>query len=96
MENCFHCDDLCNKTAIIHHNKYFCCNGCKTVFDILNDNDLTYYYDLEHTPGTTPFLQEGKYDFLENNQIVSKLLEFTLLVISFDTIISPVRDLLML
>ncbi|WP_034059208.1 heavy metal translocating P-type ATPase [Lacinutrix jangbogonensis] len=76
MENCFHCGDECRTTVIHHHDKSFCCNGCKTVFDILNDNDLSYYYDLEQTPGTTPFFTEGKFDFLENEKIVAKLLEF--------------------
>ncbi|WP_299247218.1 heavy metal translocating P-type ATPase metal-binding domain-containing protein [uncultured Lacinutrix sp.] len=76
MENCFHCGDECRTTVIEHHNKFFCCNGCKTVFDILNDNDLSYYYDLEQTPGTTPFFQEGKFDFLENEKITAQLLEF--------------------
>ncbi|WP_055448608.1 heavy metal translocating P-type ATPase [Lacinutrix mariniflava] len=76
MENCFHCGDECRTTVIAHDNKSFCCNGCKTVFDILNDNDLSYYYDLEQTPGTTPFFQEGKFDFLENEKITAQLLEF--------------------
>ncbi|WP_055436871.1 heavy metal translocating P-type ATPase [Lacinutrix algicola] len=76
MENCFHCGDECRTTVIEHHDKFFCCNGCKTVFDILNDNDLSYYYDLEQTPGTTPFFQEGKFDFLENEKITGQLLEF--------------------
>lgn len=76
MSTCFHCGDECRTTVISHCGKSFCCQGCKTVFDILNDNDLSYYYDLERTPGTSPIEQEGKFDFLENKQIVSKLLEF--------------------
>ena len=76
MENCFHCGEDCRTTVIYHHDKNFCCNGCKTVFDILNDNDLSFYYDLEHTPGTTPFFQENKFDFLENEKITVKLLDF--------------------
>ncbi|WP_271855103.1 heavy metal translocating P-type ATPase [Patiriisocius marinus] len=76
MSTCFHCGDECRTTVISHQDKTFCCHGCKTVFDILNDNDLSYYYDLERTPGTTPLEQEGKFDFLENEQIVAKLLEF--------------------
>ncbi|WP_438969269.1 heavy metal translocating P-type ATPase [Nonlabens sp.] len=76
MDNCFHCGDECRTTLIKHEDKAFCCHGCKTVYDILNDNDLSYYYDLERTPGTTPVDQEGKFDFLENEQIVAKLLEF--------------------
>ena len=76
MSTCFHCGDECRTTVISHQDKTFCCHGCKTVFDILNDNDLSYYYDLERTPGTSPLEQEGKFDFLENEQIVAKLLEF--------------------
>lgn len=76
MATCFHCGDLCNLKIIEYRQKFFCCHGCKTVFDILNDNDLTYYYELERTPGISPLEQEGKFDFLENEQIVTKLLEF--------------------
>lgn len=76
MDVCFHCGDDCTTTVIEHQNKHFCCHGCKTVFDILNENDLSYYYELEQTPGTTPSRFEGKFDFLENTTIASKLLEF--------------------
>ncbi len=76
MSTCFHCGDACDTTVIEHQEKMFCCHGCKTVYDILNDNDLSYYYDLEHTPGISPLFQENKFDFLENTQIISKLLEF--------------------
>lgn len=76
MESCFHCGDDCTTTVIEHQDKHFCCHGCKTVFDILNDNDLSYYYELEQSPGTTPSRFEGKFDFLENDVIAKKLLEF--------------------
>lgn len=74
--SCFHCGDACTHTIIEYQEKSFCCNGCKTVFDILNDNDLSYYYDLEKTPGISPSQIEGKFDFLENEKIVQQLLEF--------------------
>ncbi|MBT3919637.1 MAG: heavy metal translocating P-type ATPase [Flavobacteriaceae bacterium] len=76
MSTCFHCGDECRISIISHRDKSFCCYGCKTVFDILNDNNLLYYYDLGHTPGTSPIQQEGKFDFLNNKQIATKLLEF--------------------
>ncbi|HPE84176.1 MAG TPA: heavy metal translocating P-type ATPase metal-binding domain-containing protein, partial [Aequorivita sp.] len=76
MVNCFHCGDPCLDIEIKHGEKSFCCHGCKTVFDILNDNDLNYYYDLEKTPGISPKEIAGKYDFLDNEAIVEKLLEF--------------------
>ncbi len=76
MVNCFHCGDACLDVEIKHEDKSFCCHGCKTVFDILHDNDLSYYYDLENTPGISPKEIAGKYDFLDNGAIVEKLLEF--------------------
>ena len=76
MANCFHCGDPCLDVEIKHDDKSFCCRGCKTVFDILNENDLGFYYDLESTPGISPKEVEGKFDFLANEAIVEKLLEF--------------------
>ena len=76
MINCFHCGDLCSDVEIKHEEKSFCCHGCKTVYEILHENDLSYYYDLEKTPGISPKEIAGKYDFLDNEAIVEKLLEF--------------------
>tara|TARA_R110002012_G_scaffold267202_1_gene450870 strand:- start:20048 stop:22459 length:2412 start_codon:yes stop_codon:yes gene_type:complete len=76
MINCFHCGDPCSDVEIKHEEKSFCCHGCKTVFEILHDNDLSYYYDLEKNPGISPKEIVGKYDFLDNETIVEKLLEF--------------------
>ncbi len=75
-ESCYHCGDDCRNKIISYCGKIFCCNGCKTVFDILQDHDLSYYYDLELNPGTTPSVVEGKFDFLKNKTIVASLLEF--------------------
>jgi len=89
MENCFHCGDVCDRTVIKYEEKHFCCHGCKTVFDILNENDLSYYYDLQQTPGITPSRIEGKYDFLENKVISDKLLEFNEQGIQVVTLLIP-------
>ena len=37
---------------------------------------MTCYYDFEKSPGASPLDINGKYDFLDNESIVSKLLEF--------------------
>ncbi len=74
--NCYHCGDDCGKKPIEFDGKNFCCNGCKTVYDIFSTNDLSYYYDLQSSAGATPNIIEGKYDFLNEASIVEKLLEF--------------------
>ena len=53
MVSCFHCGDDCANVEIHRHDRSFCCNGCKTVYDILNENGLTYYYELDQTPGVS-------------------------------------------
>lgn len=86
MATCFHCGDPCLDVEIRQDEKSFCCQGCKTVFDILHDNDLGFYYDLVTSPGISPQAVEGKFDFLANEAIVDKLLEFndgTTQIVSF-------------
>ncbi|MFK5983417.1 MAG: heavy metal translocating P-type ATPase metal-binding domain-containing protein [Flavobacteriaceae bacterium] len=73
---CYHCGDSCIDNEVVTDGKSFCCNGCKTVYEIFSENDLTCYYDLQSTPGSTPSEISGKYDFLENEDIAKKLLEF--------------------
>ncbi|GAA4291749.1 heavy metal translocating P-type ATPase [Aestuariibaculum suncheonense] len=76
QDNCFHCGDVCDSQAITFNEKTFCCNGCKTVYEIFSENDLTCYYDLQAAPGATPKDIEGKYDFLAQENIIEKLTEF--------------------
>ena len=74
---CYHCGDDCEpKSTITFDEKSFCCNGCKTVYEIFSSNDLTCYYDLQNSPGATPEDIKGKYDYLENEDIIENLLEF--------------------
>ena len=75
-KTCFHCGLDCESSPISFDDKSFCCNGCKTVYEIFSINDLTCYYDLQNAPGATPKEIIGKYDFLDNDKIVEKLLEF--------------------
>jgi Cu+-exporting ATPase len=80
MDNshCFHCG-LGIKPAeeIIYSDKHFCCNGCKTVFEIFTANGLASYYEIEKSPGATPLYNRDKYDFLANKKIEQRLLQFS-------------------
>lgn len=76
-KNCFHCGkEYTTKEEIQFDEKSFCCVGCKTVYEIFSQNDLTCYYDFQSAPGATPLEINGKYDFLDDEKIQSKLLEF--------------------
>jgi Cu+-exporting ATPase len=74
--SCFHCGDDCGKGLITFNEKSFCCNGCKTVFEIFNENNLTCYYDYQQYPGAIPKDIEGKYAFLLQENIIEKLTEY--------------------
>jgi len=76
LNNCYHCGASCGKSPKIFDEKQFCCNGCKTVYEILSSNELGCYYDLQSAPGTIPTDIKGKYNYLENESIIEKLLEF--------------------
>ena len=76
-ENCYHCGTTCDTDKIEFDDKLFCCNGCRTVYEILNQNELTCYYDLEKTPGSIPKEIQGKYNYLDNEEIAGKIIEFS-------------------
>ncbi|HQQ94108.1 MAG TPA: heavy metal translocating P-type ATPase metal-binding domain-containing protein [Bacteroidia bacterium] len=75
---CYHCgEDVVEKGFRIGE-KDFCCMGCKTVYEILNDNGLCEYYDLESQPGINQrqAIREGKFGFLDDEKVVAQLLHF--------------------
>ena len=76
LNNCYHCGAPNGKSPKTFDEKQFCCNGCKTVYEILSNNELGCYYDLQSTPGTIPSDIKSKYNYLENEDIIEKLLEF--------------------
>jgi Cu+-exporting ATPase len=77
MKNCYHCDNQCEE-EIHFQDKVFCCEGCRTVYDILSSNQLEGYYRLNENPGVkTDALRGGKYNYLDLDDIRSKLLLFS-------------------
>ena len=75
---CYHCGDPCDSNVITSDSKDFCCTGCKTVYEILSSNELQDYYCLEQSPGITQSRTRDSfaYDFLDNADIKTKLLDF--------------------
>lgn len=74
---CTHCGELCEDGPIIFHEKPFCCEGCKTVFELFTENGLQDYYALNANPGTSPnSRQKDKFAFLENQELTDKLVDY--------------------
>ncbi|MBQ4802951.1 heavy metal translocating P-type ATPase metal-binding domain-containing protein [Aquimarina sp. MMG015] len=75
---CYHCGSDCDAVlGITYDQKTFCCNGCKTVYDIFSSNNLDCYYDLQSAPGNIPKEIEKKYNYLDTISIAEKLIEFS-------------------
>lgn len=75
---CLHCGEDCLSDKIIFEDKNFCCTGCKTVFQILNEQGLENYYNIESTPGITKRNTiNTNYDFIDNESVKEEIYEFT-------------------
>jgi Cu+-exporting ATPase len=73
---CFHCGETCKDTVLEFQNHTFCCNGCKTVYEILEGADLNCYYDIEASPGIRPKPIAGDFEFLELPEVQKQIIQF--------------------
>lgn len=74
---CYHCGTDCISGQYHYDDKDFCCAGCMTVYQILSDNDMCRYYEMEDKPGTQLKGQvQERYDYLEIPAVISQLLDF--------------------
>jgi Cu+-exporting ATPase len=76
---CFHCGTLCRDDAFRRDEKVFCCNGCKTVFELLTENGLTDFYQLSTTAGVrvNASAQSDRFKFLDEPLVRERLVDFT-------------------
>ncbi|MEK6782377.1 MAG: heavy metal translocating P-type ATPase metal-binding domain-containing protein [Bacteroidota bacterium] len=77
VQLCYHCGQLCEDDIHASDEKTFCCVGCKTVYEILNENNLCEYYTFEKTPGTSlRYVSDTAYSFLNEPSIRKEIIEF--------------------
>lgn len=76
---CIHCGEDCGKHPILLEERPFCCYGCKTVYQILNEKDLRQYYEIEKMPGIKVETMDvgDRYAYLDLDEIREKLLDFS-------------------
>nr|MBK9652854.1 heavy metal translocating P-type ATPase metal-binding domain-containing protein [Bacteroidota bacterium] len=74
---CYHCGDECAGETVAMDDKFFCCNGCKMVYEILHENNLCSYYEMNNAPGKKQLNLTGKrYSFLDLPAVKQKLINF--------------------
>jgi Cu+-exporting ATPase len=75
---CYHCGTTCAGYVVAAFDKTFCCDGCKMVYEILNQKGLCNYYNLGAHPGTTQRqqLRPDKFAFLEEEKLAARLVTY--------------------
>lgn len=75
---CYHCGETCTSDKIQIGEKIFCCEGCKMVFNIINQNGMCEYYNLNDRPGINQRIlaRKDKFAFLDDAIIEAKLISF--------------------
>ncbi|WMJ75185.1 heavy metal translocating P-type ATPase metal-binding domain-containing protein [Cytophagaceae bacterium ABcell3] len=75
-KKCYHCGDDCKDQSISLDSKFFCCQGCKAVYEILNTGNACEYYQLQENPGVKSNQPSQDLSFLDDDGIRQKLLSF--------------------
>ena len=73
---CFHCHDDFGDTIIQFDEKAFCCEGCKTVYQILDENNLCTFYALDENAGTTQKGKTPQYAYLDDAETMAKIIDY--------------------
>ena len=75
---CYHCGEDCKDKPIHIHEKDFCCEGCKMVYEILNESGMCDYYNISNNPGINQKIKvrENKFAFLDDEKIQQSLISY--------------------
>lgn len=78
VATCYHCGLDCAAEEIHYDDHQFCCEGCRMVYQLLNEHDLCNYYNLNDNPGKQQKMKvrEDKFTFLEQDRIQQSLIHF--------------------
>lgn len=76
---CAHCGAACPDDTISSAHGRFCCHGCRTVFELLHENGLGKFYDLEQRPGIRPADRacSGQFAYLDDEATRRKVVDFS-------------------
>lgn len=72
---CVHCGEDCDQGQIEDRGQYFCCIGCRAVYELLQKSDCDQYYRLQQQPGLSP-KNKKDYSFLDHDDLARKLIKY--------------------
>lgn len=87
---CYHCGDPVVDTPYLLDDHDFCCLGCQTVYQVLNDNNMGSYYRYNTHPGKSQKGDRVDLSYLDEPNIMAKLVDFKDDNISIITFYIPV------
>lgn len=72
---CSHCRELIRATFLDSDGNQFCCNGCLSVYQILNDSELSRFYDIQKKMNPNETIPNGsdshqKYHYLKDDSFL--------------------------
>lgn len=78
---CTHCGEPCDEELITSASgdAHFCCHGCHTVYDLLNESGLGSFYKIDQeNPGISmrKVKQASQFSHLDDPQVMQPLLDF--------------------
>ena len=78
LESCFHCGLPCPTNSIQADEHTFCCDGCLTVYQLIQDNNLCNYYSFQDTERIQPKTRDfgERFAYLEDQDTINQLLQF--------------------
>jgi Cu+-exporting ATPase len=75
---CSHCGEPCPDPTHRLGEKVFCCSGCQTVYQILSENRMEAFYEMDQKAGVrAPNLAKDAFAYLDLPEVESRLLDFT-------------------
>lgn len=76
---CYHCGDICPDDSISKEDKYFCCNGCLFVYELLSQNEMKDYYSMVDIKGLAPKeVKASEFEFLDDPKVIESLIQYSL------------------
>ena len=76
---CRHCGSPCGAATEVLGESVFCCAGCRTVFELLNENGLGQFYALQEMSGRPVAPQAGPdpFRYLDEPAVRERLVDFS-------------------
>ncbi|HLP27844.1 MAG TPA: heavy metal translocating P-type ATPase [Candidatus Didemnitutus sp.] len=77
---CTHCGEPCSDRSIGNETEIFCCTGCKSVYDILQQSGMCEYYAFDGASGVSqrgPARDRSVYDVLDDAATAARFVDYT-------------------